>query len=169
MTIYDIPYVARYLLEKHGLAEQGWKFAWDNAKRRAGQCRYQTKTITLSQHYVALNVAERLDDIIDTILHEIAHALAGPGTSHGPEWKAACGRIGARPEQCYNSDVVTMPRGRHTATCGGCGKVFHHHKEPKHNCWRYCKVCGPERGRLTYNLVITTLSSALVPKRLRGQ
>lgn len=31
-----------------------------------------------------------------TTIHELAHALAGYGAGHGPEWKAACGTLGLR-------------------------------------------------------------------------
>ena len=33
----------------------------------------------------------------DTILHEIAHAIAGANAGHGPVWKAVAKRIGAAP------------------------------------------------------------------------
>jgi hypothetical protein len=31
-----------------------------------------------------------------TTIHELAHALAGYGAGHGPEWKACCDRLGLR-------------------------------------------------------------------------
>ncbi len=37
---------------------------------------------------------ESLTQIAGTTIHECAHVLAGPGAGHGPEWKAACGRLG---------------------------------------------------------------------------
>lgn len=171
MTVQDIPHVAEYLLKKHGLADKGWNFAWDNARRRAGCCSYSTKTIRLSRHYVELNVAERLDDVIDTILHEIAHALT-PGKHHGPEWRAACEQVGARPERCYDAKVVSMPKGRFVAACPGCGKKFYRHRIMKPGRWRYCLACGPDRGRLEYRDSTTTpvpdgLAAPLTPKKLR--
>ena len=33
----------------------------------------------------------------DTILHEIAHAIAGVEAGHGPAWKAVAQRLGATP------------------------------------------------------------------------
>ena len=41
-----------------------------------------------------------LRQVTDTILHEIAHALAGPGAGHGPAWKATASRLGATPKSC---------------------------------------------------------------------
>jgi hypothetical protein len=54
----------------------------DSAVRRFGTCRYSRKLITLSRQLIELNDQAR---VLDTILHEIAHALAGPKTGHGPE------------------------------------------------------------------------------------
>lgn len=173
MTLHDVPYIAQHLLEKYGLAQEGWKFEWDHAKRRAGYCRYSAKTISLSRHYVTLNVAERLDDIIDTILHEIAHALAGSEAKHGPKWRAVCEQIGARPERCYRSAVISMPKGRFVATCRGCGKQFRRHKREKVGTWRYCVTCGPDLVRLVYEDTTTNTSSLRAqdippaPRRMR--
>lgn len=35
-------------------------------------------------------------EVHETILHEIAHALAGPGAGHGPKWREMARRVGAR-------------------------------------------------------------------------
>ena len=37
-----------------------------------------------------------LVQIAGTTLHELAHVLAGWGAGHGPDWKAACERLGLR-------------------------------------------------------------------------
>ena len=80
--LMDVTSTANRLLVEHGLAQQGWRFKFDRARLRAGQCRYRSKTITLSKHYVALNVTTRPEEVLDTILHEIAHALAGGRHGH---------------------------------------------------------------------------------------
>ena len=86
---HDAAQLARSLMIQHGLS--GWAFRFDHARRRFGSCRYGEKTITLSRPLTLLN-----DDgqVRDTVLHEIAHALC-PGDGHGPNWKAACRRLGA--------------------------------------------------------------------------
>jgi predicted SprT family Zn-dependent metalloprotease len=144
----DVTAQARALLALHGLDVLGWRFRYDGARVRAGCCKHRPKLITLSRHYVELN-QERPGDVTDTILHEIAHALAGPGMGHGDAWKAVCVRIGARPKRCYDSDAVTMPKGAYQATCGGCARAYNKHKRPRRSGY-YCPRCGPTLGTLTF-------------------
>ena len=141
MKISDIPAIVKYYLDQHRLLAKGWDFHWDRAKRRAGSCRYSLKLITLSHHYVKQNVAERPYDVLDTILHEIAHALAGPRAGHGPEWVKACLLVGARPERCYDNSVV-MPRGKYIANCPKCNKEFNRHKRIPSGYSAHCNQCG---------------------------
>jgi predicted SprT family Zn-dependent metalloprotease len=133
-------------MEKHGLA--GWTFGFDNAKRRAGLCNYTHKHISLSIHFVAHNSDEQ---VRDTILHEIAHALAGHEAGHGLVWMYAAARIGAEPKPCYDSATTVMPKGRWRALCPGCNKEFSRFRRPKRT--RFCIDCGINRGTLTYHKV----------------
>lgn len=137
--------IARQMMNQHGLYD--WTFGWDRAKRRAGACHYHRKQITLSHHHVSMN---QENEVRDTILHEIAHALAGPGTGHGWQWRQVCRRIGAKPVRCYDSATVAMPKGKWRAVCGGCNKAFHKHRRPKRQY--SCRGCGRERGRLDFQL-----------------
>lgn len=84
---------AEWFMIKHGLIEQGWTFRWNNRKRAYGTCFYFTKRIELSRF-----LFEAVDDdhVQDTILHEIAHALAGHTAGHGPKWKAIARELGAK-------------------------------------------------------------------------
>jgi len=95
--------LARTLMNQHGLS--GWRFAFDHARRRFGSCRYSAKTITLSRPLTLLNAEEQ---VRDTLLHEIAHALT-PGDGHGAKWKAMCLQIGASPVRCYDDQAVRSP------------------------------------------------------------
>ena len=84
--------MARALMDEHGLGD--WTFAFLEAERRLGDCHYQERVIRVGRTH-ALDAGEA--EIRDTILHEIAHALAGPEAKHGPLWKATARRIGATP------------------------------------------------------------------------
>lgn len=71
--------------------DASWSFGFDNAKRRAGLCDYTRKRISVSRYLTA-----RYDDDTNhqTLLHEVAHALAGPTAGHGPVWKRQARDIG---------------------------------------------------------------------------
>src|SRR5947209_15800968 len=102
-----LPYAARHarraaarelaheLIARHGLF--GWGFAFNHRKRAMGLCRFAARTIEVSVYLVERN---DLDEVRDTLLHEIAHALVGPGHGHDAVWQAKCREIGARPQRC---------------------------------------------------------------------
>ncbi len=148
MSPSETQILARQLMELHGLTS--WKFKFDRAKLRAGLCSYSRKCISLSIYYVNHN-QDKPDDVRDTILHEIAHALAGSEHGHDVVWKAICLRIGARPLRCYDSSIVEMPKGRWRAVCPGCSKEFRRHRRLRRYRTSYCLRCGTERGNLTYS------------------
>lgn len=140
--------LATQLMTAHDLTRQGWRFSFDNAIRRAGVCFYSRRLIRLSRHFVGLNSEE---EIRDTILHEIAHAIAGHAAGHGPAWKAVCRRIGAKPERCYDSKTVAMPPARYRAFCPSCRKEYRRNKVGTRNGrYYYCPRCGKDHGRLTF-------------------
>ena len=114
MNLISARHLAIDLMRRHGLAE--WSFAFDHARRRFGSCRYASKTITLSRPLTFLNSEEQ---VRDTLLHEIAHALA-PGDGHGRRWKAACVRIGAKPVRCYTDRTVVSPPRQPAPYLLGC-------------------------------------------------
>ena len=69
-----------------------WSFGWNRRRRAHGLCRYDRRRIELS----ALLTAREPDPtlILNTLRHEIAHALAGPRAGHGPRWRAWAERVG---------------------------------------------------------------------------
>ena len=127
MNLADAAARARTLLQEHGLTAQGWTFAYDNAKARFGQCRYADRTITLSRPITRLNEEHH---IRTTLLHEIAHALAGPGTGHGPVWRRTARKLGIRPDRCYDPAKVRTPPAPYTGTCPtpSCGATIKRHR-----------------------------------------
>lgn len=127
---------AQEALREHGLAAEGWRFRWDQAKRRAGACHFRTKTISLSAPIFRLE-ANR-SDVEDTILHEIAHALVGPGVpAHGRIWQLKALAIGAKPVRCHKLETPTPFVG----VCE-CGPIHGRCILPKSQ--RRCKRChGP--------------------------
>ena len=134
----------RQILRDLGLG--GWVLGFDRAKRRAGQCNYTRKTITLSEYFVRMN---EWDEVRNTILHEAAHALAGPGAGHGYLWAKQCRLVGIEPKRCYDSEAVNMPQGNVVVSCVNHGEVGRQHRMPKANARSYM-VCRKCRTRLTY-------------------
>lgn len=140
-----IPQIERLacdLMTAHHLS--GWSFGFNRRMCALGMCFYDRRTIELSIHFVERN---DLDEVRDTILHEIAHALVGPGHGHDRVWKRKCVEIGARPLRCGEAD---MPAGRWRAQCGRCGKHFHRYRKPRELRGWFCLGCGPEQGRLSW-------------------
>ena len=41
-----------------------------------------------------------------TTIHELAHTLAGPGSGHGPAWKAACAELGLWVAQAAGQEYL---------------------------------------------------------------
>jgi predicted SprT family Zn-dependent metalloprotease len=138
------------MLADHGLTD--WSFVFNRSKRQMGCCRFGPKVIELSRHFVERNTQ---DLIYDTLLHEIAHALVGPGHGHDAVWKAMCLRVGAKPERLSNEP--DMPQGRWQAICGSCGMRHHKHRRPKHKKGWFCCRCGPHRGALVWSLPPTSV------------
>ncbi len=101
------------LLKRHGLKD--WRFAFDDATRRAGSCQNDRKTITLSRH-LARNAPEA--EILDTLLHEIAHALVGPRHNHDTVWKAKAIELGSSGQRCHE---LRFAPPRYIVSCrNGC-------------------------------------------------
>ena len=71
-----------------------WRFAWNRRKRCFGVCHYGKRTIELSR---ILTETEPEHKVRDTVLHEVAHAIAGAAAGHGPQWKAQARKLGATP------------------------------------------------------------------------
>lgn len=74
-----------------------------------GMALFQGKTpivLRLSEHHV-LKASDA--DVLDVILHEIAHFVAGAEAGHGPAWKRACLRVGARPERLFTAGQSEPP------------------------------------------------------------
>jgi predicted SprT family Zn-dependent metalloprotease len=118
--------LCREMMAKHGLGST-WAFGWINrSSRTLGRCTYHSSIfgcfggkIELSKTFVSVNEEPA---VLDTILHEIAHALT-PGAHHGPAWKRKCLEIGAKPERCSTSEDKVCPPARYTASCPTCGRA----------------------------------------------
>ena len=93
------------LMSEHGLLAQGWTYKPSNAKSYAGQCRYGNKIIAISVTWAA-HMADH--EVRDTILHEIAHAIAGHSAKHSLKWKNLHRSIGGTGETRFKPTDATL-------------------------------------------------------------
>lgn len=138
MNLITAENLAISLMKEHGIWDMGWRFQWDNAIKRFGVCKYRKKVIGLSKNLVSLNDEERVKD---TILHEIAHAIAGHQAGHGWMWKNVCVRIGAKPERCYTTKDTAVPQMKYYAICGACGKEHQRQRALRKTIKRVSCLC----------------------------
>jgi predicted SprT family Zn-dependent metalloprotease len=142
MDLEKLTEIATERLAEHGLA--AWTFGVTESKRRLGVCKPRKKRIEISAYY-ALHNAD--DAVLDTLMHEIAHALAGPEAGHGPAWKAIAIRVGATPRACDNSPDTVVEPGDWQTTCPGCNRTHHRYKRPSALGYR-CRC--PARSPLVF-------------------
>lgn len=136
MDLHAAREMAMTLMRQHGLV--GWSFAFDHAKRRFGACWPTLRRISLSRTLTFLNPVEQ---VRETVLHEIAHALS-PGDGHGLKWRAACRAIGARPVRCYTEQEVRTPPRRvapYEVGCAVCGWWADRHRLTRRRL--VCRAC----------------------------
>lgn len=93
---------ANALIRMH-LDARIWTFEFDHAKRRAGLCNFSRHRISVSRHLAA---RFEDDEIHQVLLHEVAHAMAGPRAGHGPEWKAICKQIGYEGGRTHSGEIA---------------------------------------------------------------
>lgn len=124
-----------------------WNFGWDRARKRFGACHWgAVPRITLSVALVDLNP---LEDALDTLRHEAAHALAGPRAGHGAAWRRWARRLGARPTRCHTA--ATVP-GRWRLVCETCGWETRRHRRPRRGSRPACPRCCGGRWDPVYVL-----------------
>ena len=115
-----------------------WSFGFDHARTRAGLCNFTDKRISVSRH-----LASKYDDdeVHQILLHEVAHAIAGPRAGHGPTWKKIAYDLGYDGKRTHDGSAAnelapwlgTCRRGhehyrfrepKKALSCGECGRGF---------------------------------------------
>jgi predicted SprT family Zn-dependent metalloprotease len=127
--------LASDLLAEHRLRD--WTFRFDNARARFGACRYSSRQITLSRHLTRLCSEE---EVRNTLLHEIAHALVGRAHGHDEVWRRTALAIGSDGKRTDDG-----PDGVAYAWTGRCpaGHVVRRHRRPSRVM--SCSTCSPGR------------------------
>ncbi len=144
-TLEQAAELANRLLARHqesGKLAGGWVFGFDLAPTRAGVCHYSQKRIGLSVNYC---LRATPDEIEDTVLHEIAHAMVGFRHNHDAVWKAKALEIGCVGERCHRVEQsIPLWIGQ----CG-CGQQWFRHRLQRRILRnRACPKC---RGVITWS------------------
>tara|TARA_R110000851_G_scaffold330265_1_gene502903 strand:+ start:198 stop:791 length:594 start_codon:yes stop_codon:yes gene_type:complete len=146
----------------------GWKFSFNNTKTTFGQCSksirrnfstsetYMTnKSIKLSE-WMIINSDVPFEKWVDTILHEIAHAIdseinADCKSSHGYSWVRIAKMIGCNGERC-GSAKVDARASKYTLKCISCGREKASHKKKRKvlACGKCCVKFNNSRYSLDY-------------------
>ncbi len=130
---------ARALMAQYQLSQ--WSFQFDTSTRRAGACHFTTQLISLSHEFAKRAPAE---EIRDTILHEIAHALVGKDHNHDQVWQTQARQIGCSGQRCYS---VQFAPPRYIMKCErGCWVATAERRRRN----LICKQCGGKLEYLTY-------------------
>jgi predicted SprT family Zn-dependent metalloprotease len=126
MDLNQLEAIALREMRANGL--HGWTFGLARSRRRRGVCKYREKRIEVAAYYARHSPEE---SVLDTLRHEIAHAIAGPAAKHGPKWKAVAVRLGARPRSCETSGQAIVEPGDWQATCSACNTTVHLYRQPR--------------------------------------
>ena len=139
------------LMQKHGLLAEGWRFALNSRRSSLGMCFYWKKEIAVSRY----NVIYNSEDVVrNTILHEIAHALAGKRNEygHGPIWKQIAISIGCNGERC--GSMYTPPK--FVGVCPKCSDSFEaNRRKIKGACTKCCKQYNAGMWHTDFQIVWT--------------
>jgi hypothetical protein len=135
--LYQVRKWADALIALH-LDPKVWSFGFDNAKTRAGLCSFADHRITVSR-YLAGRYED--DEIHQILLHEVAHALAGPRVGHGAAWRVIAKDLGYDGKRTHDGAIAdefapwvgTCPAGHvhyrykrpaRLLACGKCSRRF---------------------------------------------
>ena len=138
---------AELLLQKHGLSD--WRFIFDEASRRGGVCKYTTKEIGIAEDFALHASAE---EVTDTLLHEIAHALVGVRHHHDEVWYQKAIEIGCSGKTTH---TVTFSEAPWLLTCTTCGWQIPRQRRRR---GLHCRTCDKP---VTYQRNTGSASSAL--------
>lgn len=124
MELKECRELADRLIAQHGLAQFGWHFNFDNAKKRGGLCSHRFRRISMSRFLVPMWTREQVEQ---TLLHEIAHALVGGGAGHSNIWLLKARAIGYTGGRCHENETAPP---RYDVVCPKCGKIGTRHRAP---------------------------------------
>jgi predicted SprT family Zn-dependent metalloprotease len=123
--------ITRKMLDENGLWD--WRVILFNSKTTAGDCYAPTRTIRLSRPSLR---AMHISSSMDTIIHEVAHAVVGPGHAHDRVWRAKAIQLGGSGATTAKHETLVHPeilRGDYHGFCPeeGCTSSVYFHRKPR--------------------------------------
>lgn len=141
MKLEKVRNIVIELMKEHGLT--GYVFKWNNSVRYFGVHSGRLKYIKLSRP-LTLHESDN-ERIVNTILHEIAHALdyKNRGYScHDNEWKRIARSIGCDGQRCSSLGGVDMSEFmKWVVSCPVCDFKYYRARKSKKTqaCGKCCK------------------------------
>lgn len=138
MNKQEFKKLAQDYIEKY-IPGHNYIFKYNKGYRRVGYCNIKDKIISVSE--VLLEQAG-FDEAMDTLLHEIAHAIAYEkynSYGHTQAWRNICCEIGAKPER-VKEGLILKKKIRHVYQCPSCKTKFHF--DNKFRVDRACGLCS---------------------------
>lgn len=89
--LLEVTFLAQHLLEKYHLPDCELYFLMHSSAK--GICYNSGERISLQ---IKFSINEDIEEIRNTILHEIAHALVGNENGHNLVWKKKANELGVR-------------------------------------------------------------------------
>jgi SNF2 family DNA or RNA helicase len=83
--------LCRETLDKYNLKDWGVRLSTDANSQFLGLCLHSDKCIILNAHHIDTHPTPEIED---TILHEVAHAIVGPGHAHDATWTTKAMEMG---------------------------------------------------------------------------
>lgn len=167
MDINDAYLLAHKLIAKYlNNARHKWNFTFNKSKKDFGICRWGHKgglpyhEIVLSRPITLINSVE---EVTDTILHEIAHALDFEQrgfSNHDKNWVRIAKSIGCNGEKYYNEKTVNTPPNKYTLKCNTCGSELKRHRRPKRNYYACSECCkNHNKGKYSSEFVLEVIQN----------
>lgn len=138
------------------LGNRDWKFGgWIHGDRTLGRVLYRTKEICLNKGLYIANLKKNPTKLVDTMLHEIAHAIHHEllcGHDHGEDWKRIAKQIGCDGKEKYDYYAINHPATKYQLVCNNCDRTTNVARKPTltHSCGK----CAPGKFDERYILTV---------------
>ena len=136
------------LLIENGLGD--WKIDLNKGRKSLADTYHKDKRISFSRSFITVATKEQF---VGVTLHEIAHAMLGPGYGHGKEFVELCTKISPNPDYATHSADVRI--GMYIYECPNCNYGGASNKRLE----AYCQECFEKQQ---YHKLVRTKNELLV-------